>query len=89
MLPTLSNRDTVLWMDLLECAQRRAAKMIQGMEHLPYEDSLRAGAVRPGGEKLQGDLRAAFRYLRGAVRRKGTDSAAGSVVTGPGEMVSN
>ena len=28
-------------MDLLECVQRRATKMIQGMEHLPYEDSLR------------------------------------------------
>jgi len=25
--------------------------MIQGMEDLPYKDSLRAGAVCPGGEK--------------------------------------
>jgi len=27
--------------DLLECIQRRATKMIQGMEHLSYEDRLR------------------------------------------------
>jgi len=30
-------RDT----DLLECVQRRAAKMITGMEHLSYQDSPR------------------------------------------------
>ena len=28
-------------MDLLECIQRRVAKVIQGMEHLSYEDRLR------------------------------------------------
>ena len=28
-------------MDLLECVQKRAIKMIQGMEHLSYEDRLR------------------------------------------------
>jgi len=28
----------------------RATKMIPGMEHLSYEDRLRAGAVQPGGE---------------------------------------
>ena len=27
-------------MDLLECVQKRATEMIQGMEHLPYEDRL-------------------------------------------------
>ena len=40
-------RDT----DLLECMQRRATKVIQGMEHLSYEDRLRAGAVQHGEEK--------------------------------------
>jgi len=28
-------------MDLLECVQSRAPKMIQGMEHLPYEDRVK------------------------------------------------
>ena len=28
-------------MDLLECVQRRATKMIQGMAHLPYKDRLK------------------------------------------------
>jgi len=40
--------------DLLECVQRRATKMIQGMEQLPYRDRLRAGAVQPGEEKALG-----------------------------------
>ena len=33
--------------DLLECIQRSATERIQGMEHLPCEDRLRAGAVQP------------------------------------------
>ena len=28
-------------MELLECIQRRATKMIQGIEHLPYKDRLK------------------------------------------------
>jgi len=35
-------------MELLECIQRLATKMIQGKEHLSYKDRLRAGAVQPG-----------------------------------------
>jgi len=37
--------------DLLERMQRRATKMIQGMERLLCEDGLRDGAVQPGEEK--------------------------------------
>jgi len=40
-------RDT----DLLECVQRRATEVIPGMEHLPYMDRLRAGAVQHGKGK--------------------------------------
>jgi len=32
-------------MELLGHVQRRATKMIPGMEHLSYEDRLRAGTV--------------------------------------------
>ena len=37
--------------DLLEHVQRRAAKLVQRMEYLSYEDRLRAGAVLPEEEK--------------------------------------
>jgi len=33
-------------MELSESIQRRATKMMPGMEHLSYEDRLRAGAVQ-------------------------------------------
>ena len=41
-------------MDLLEQVQRRATKMIRGLEHLCYEDRLRVGVVQLGEEKAPG-----------------------------------
>ena len=38
----------------MEHVYRRATKMIQGMEHLPYKDRLRAGAVQRREEKALG-----------------------------------
>jgi len=40
-------------------------------------------------KSLQRDLVVAFNYLKGAIRRKRTDSLAESVVTGQGEIDSN
>ena len=37
--------------NLLEHTQRRATKMICGMEHFSYMDRLRSGAVQPAEEK--------------------------------------
>ena len=60
--------------------------MIQGMGHFPYNDRLRR--VQPGEEKAAGRPGGGLSvYKDGAIRKRGTEPLAGSIVIGEEGMV--
>ena len=78
--------------ELLEWVQRRATKMIRGLENLSYEERLRElGMLSLEKRKLQRDLIVAFQYLKGAYKQEGEQmfTRVDSDRTGQGGMVLN